>query len=80
MSKKEKVIQWLKDNGVFEKICQNSPNRELTLNRFLITEYIIWAGYHESDLWYEINRKYSEWYQKQFPDEFICVNFNEINN
>ncbi|MBQ7280575.1 MAG: hypothetical protein IJR13_07640 [Bacteroidales bacterium] len=81
MEKKEKIIKWLRDNGVFESFCKNTPNQKLTLNEFLITEHFVWEDSPEgSSFWSKIHLKYNDWYYEQFPDEFIDVNFHEINN
>lgn len=81
MTKKEKILQWLKDNGVFEKFCENSPKQEIHLNEFLLGENFAWGDSPEGYLfWKRINNKYIEWYYEQFPDEYIYVNFKEIDN
>lgn len=79
MNKKEKIIKWLKSNGVFESFCKNTPNQKLILNEFLITEHFVWDDSPEGfSFWSKIHLKYSDWYYKQFPNEFIDVNFHEI--
>lgn len=92
MSKKEKVIQWLKDKNVFEQFCSNSINRERLVSVFLINKAFIWSISPEGeDFGSKIADDYIEWYKNEFPadtynewykkdvGEGVYVNFHEIN-
>lgn len=69
--RKEKVIEWLKDNDVFEKFMYNllyerpgyNPFTEKELNVYLISKSFSWIHTQEGlDFWRNIDKKYYEFY------------------
>lgn len=77
MSKKEKILKWLQDNGVYEQFCKCAPNQELYIDENLI-EVIDWDRTPEGfDFWDKINNEFYDWYLEEFADEFLYINFKK---
>ena len=75
MTKKEKVVQWLKDKGVYEQFAKNFTNKELPIDCELIARAFTWGGTPEGfDFWGRIDERYVEWYSEEFADEFLYKN------
>ena len=77
MTKKEKIIKWLKDKQVYKKFCKYVPNKKLYIDENLI-EAIDWDKTQEGfDFWDKIYNEFFDWYLEEFSDEFLYINFKE---
>ena len=74
MTKKEKILQWLKDNDVFDKFYMNfkrtngvtamPPDDEFVEQAFLFAN-----TYEGEKFWKDISERYKEWYNSEFNDD-----------
>lgn len=75
MTKREKIIQWLKDHNVFEQFCKYASGKTMYLTDTLMYN-LSWNQTSEGfDFWHRISEEYREWYYEQFPDEFCMYKF-----
>lgn len=72
MTKKEKTLQWLKDNGVYKQFVKNVEKRPIFIDWNFIASAFIWEDTPEGpSFWSKIDDEYSHWYHEEFDDEFL---------
>ncbi len=69
MKTRAEVLQWLKDNGFYEKVkrrlpvtIEKFPTSDADLHEFFISAFDWKHSSEGEDYWRGVNKKYLEWY------------------
>ena len=78
MKNRKEVVQWLKDNELYDKVkrklpfaVEKFPTMDTDLHQFFVLAFDWRYTSEGEDYWKDVNRQYQEWFGKTSDDSKV---------